>query len=37
MDGYNCWLGQYNQHNNQFEAVKACVHSGEYRGRFGKP
>jgi len=37
LDGYNFWLGQLDQFNDQNNMVRAFILSTEYRGRFGKP
>jgi len=37
LNGYNFWLGQLNQYNDQNNMVRAFITSLEYRGRFGKP
>lgn len=37
LNGYNFWLGELNQLNDQNNMVRAFILSTEYRGRFGKP
>jgi hypothetical protein len=37
LNGYNFWLNDLNQSNDQNHMVSAFIHSAEYRGRFGKP
>jgi hypothetical protein len=37
LNGYNFWLNDLNQTNDQSHMVRAFILSTEYRGRFGKP